>query len=144
MNFRKKLGDNQVGFQMAPMVDVMFLLLIFFMVASIYAQWENRVGIEVPFVETGVNSSRMPAEIIINVDEEGHYYINDIEQGIDEVEEVLVDVVSLYKSQSSVAPSVIIRGDGNAKHKKIMLIMDRCRKVGISNISFTTQPLDGE
>ena len=71
MNFRKNMQSNSPGFQMAPMIDIVFLLLIFFMVATIYAQWESKIGITVPIAETGEQTGRTPGEIIINIDNTG-------------------------------------------------------------------------
>ena len=48
MNFRKNLAFPQVGFQVVPLVDVVFVALIFFMVASVTARWETKMEITVP------------------------------------------------------------------------------------------------
>ena len=76
MNFRKNNVPDQSGFQMAPMVDVMFLLLIFFMVSSIYYQKEKKLEIKLPHAESGLSTQRVLGELIINVDKEGDYYVN--------------------------------------------------------------------
>jgi len=45
VNFRGKTKPVNVGFQLAPMIDIMFLLLCFFIAAQIYAQWESEIDI---------------------------------------------------------------------------------------------------
>ena len=139
MNFRKNIQEPASGFQMAPMVDVMFLLLIFFMVASIYAQWENRVGIKVPKVDTGVNAKRLPDEIIVNIDEEGKFFINNVEQSVKQLHEILEEVAEVFAKNPNQIPSVIIRADAKTDHEHVMEVMDVCRKTGITQISFATQ-----
>ena len=75
------------------MADIAFLLLIFFMVSSIYYQLEKNLEVKVPRAESGVSSERSPGELIINVDKKGSYYINNIKQSLERVEELLRDVV---------------------------------------------------
>ena len=48
MNFRRNMPATPVGFQMAPLIDIVFLCLIFFMVSSVVARWEAKMGITVP------------------------------------------------------------------------------------------------
>ena len=71
MNFKKNINENQSGFQLAPMVDVMFLLLIFFMVSSIYYQLEKNLEVKVPKAESGSDVDRANVELIINIDKKG-------------------------------------------------------------------------
>ena len=70
MNFKKNMQDSNIGFQLAPMVDIVFLLLIFFMVASVFSQWETKIGIKLPTSDSGIREARMPGEIIVNIDNE--------------------------------------------------------------------------
>lgn len=135
MSFRKHLQPRDVGFQMAPMIDVVFLLLIFFMVASIFAQWETKIGIEVPTAETGDTDTRDPSEIIVNLDAAGDIYINSIEMKPFRVERLLGIISDTYKGHA-----VIIRADRRTHHEKVMNVLDICRKVDIWNVSFSTLP----
>jgi len=135
MNFRKSLPTPQVTFQMAPMVDVMFLLLIFFMVATIYAEWETKVGIKVPTADTGVRAGRTTGEIIINVDADGRIFVNNVEMSPARLEELLRKVAETYEAQP-----VIIRADGRTPHEKVIRVLDICRKADIWNVAFATIP----
>ena len=139
MNFRKNFQDREAGFQMAPMIDVVFLLLIFFMVASIFAEWETKVGIEVPTSQTGDQSTRQPDEIMINVDSEGRYFINSIKMSPLRIEGLLQTIGKEHKN-----PPVIIRADRKTQHEKIIELLDICRKVDIWNVSFSTLPNENQ
>ena len=75
MNFRKKQRPENIGFQLAPMLDVVFLLLCFFVTSQIFAQWETEVDVVLPTAETGTMPQRLPGEIIINILEEGQVVI---------------------------------------------------------------------
>jgi biopolymer transport protein ExbD len=135
MNFKKSIGNEQAGFQLAPMVDIMFLLLIFFMVSSIYYQLEKNLEVKVPKAESGVSSERSVGEMIINIDQKGAYYINNIKQSLEGVEELLRDVVKEHKVQP-----VIIRCDKNAPHKYFVKVFDVCQKLEIEDIRIATEP----
>ncbi len=135
MNFKKRFAASQGTFQMAPMIDVMFLLLIFFMVASILAQWETKVGITVPTADTGVRSGRTPGEIIINIDKNGRIFINNAQMDLKRLEALLAKVAQTYEAQP-----VIIRADGATHHDRVIAVLDICRKVDIWNVSFATLP----
>ena len=138
MNFKKKINENQSSFQMAPMVDVMFLLLIFFMVSSIYYQLEKNLEVKVPRAESGVESVRQPGELIINVSKEGKYFVNNIEMNIGGVEEVLSDVVKKFNQSQP----IIIRCDQDCPHKYFVKVFDICQLLEIEDVRIATQPED--
>jgi biopolymer transport protein ExbD len=138
MNFRKNMQAPNSGFQMAPMIDIMFLLLIFFMAAAIYAQWETKMDITVPTASSGVRADREQGEIIINVDADGSIVVNGFELTLENLELRLSKVAELYRDQP-----VIVRADGKTPHEDVMGVLDACRKTGIWNISFATLPANG-
>lgn len=135
MNFRKRIQNSQAGFQMAPMVDMMFILLINFMAMTIYAQWENKVGIKVPTAESGVSGVRERGELIINVDAEGAIFINSQPMTAERLSLVLHQIADEFKSQP-----VIIRADRKTHHEHVIAILDLCRKADIWNVAFSTLP----
>ena len=153
MNFKKRFSDSTAGFQMAPMVDIMFLLLIFFMVATVCAQFETKVGITVPTADAGVRGTREFTELIINLDCErknsdstggnsvceSKIVVNSMPMTPDRLESVLGEIASRYGD----AP-VIIRADAKAHHEHVVNVLDICRKVDIWNVAFATLPPDKE
>jgi biopolymer transport protein ExbD len=128
-------GDKSsaIQFQLAPMIDVVFLLLCFFMTTTLYSQWETEVDITLPTAATGENLQRMAGEIIINVFEDGNLIINGRQLTLDELAELLLRVSDLFPGQP-----VVIRGDEATDYGTIMQVMDRCRSADIFNISFAT------
>jgi biopolymer transport protein ExbD len=135
MNFRKNLVPPQVGFQMAPLVDIVFISLIFFMTSSVVARWETKMGITVPTADSGIRAAREAGEIIINLDADGRIFIHTVEMTLDRLTALLVKVATEYKDQP-----VIIRADGRTRHEHVIAILDVCRKVDIWNVSFATIP----
>lgn len=138
MDFRRRIGGEQRGFQMAPMVDIMFLLLILFMAATIFAQWEHKLGIEIPTADKGVRGQRQPGEIIVNVDETGTIFVNSVEMTPERLEALLLQVAEAFRDYP-----VIIRADRATRHEDVIEVLDICRKVDIRNVAFATlQPQD--
>ena len=128
-------GDKStaIQFQLAPMIDVVFLLLCFFMTTTLYSQWETEVDITLPTAVTGQNLQRMEGEIIINVFEDGHLVVNGRNLSTEDLGDLLLQVSELFPGQP-----VVIRGDEGVDYKHIMKVMDRCRAADIFNISFAT------
>ena len=135
MNFKKRMTTEQAGFQMAPMVDIIFLLLIFFMASSIFAQWERKLDIEVPTADSNIAGARQPGEIIVNLDDKGKLFVNNVELSVERLESLLGQVAKMFPDQP-----VIIRADAKTFHESVIEVLDICRKVDIRNVSFATLP----
>jgi len=122
------------GMQLAPMIDIVFLLLIFFIVTWQFTRSETELNVSVPTAEEGETLDRPMSEIIINV----------LKDGSIKVEGVVVDLESLHKKLAVIAEQfenqpVRIRGDGEVSYQRIVEVIDTCQKAGIWNISFATQ-----
>ena len=139
MNFKKKISDTSPGFQMAPMIDIIFILLIHFMVATIFAQWENKLGITVPTADSGTRVERQQGELIINLDSEGRIYVNSLEKSLEYLETLLTQVADTFIDQP-----VIIRADMNTRHKDVIKVLDLCTKVEIRHVNFATIKAENE
>jgi len=133
VNFRSKTKTVSTGFQLAPMIDIMFLLLCFFIAAQIYAQWESEIDIKLPTAETGEIPDRLPSEIIVNVRVDGTTVVNQRQLDHDGLSELLGRIVELYPGQP-----VLIRADKKTDYEYVIGVLDICRKVDIWNISFAT------
>ncbi len=125
--------------QMAPLIDIVFLTLVFFMTLSIFNQQETEIDISVPQAQEAKQAMRSPGEIIINIDKEGSFVVNQNELTQEGLERMLMKVSGLFPDQS-----IIIRADENALHKYIVNALDACAKANIWNISFATQKKKNE
>lgn len=135
MNFlslRDKVAERP-AIQMAPLIDIVFLLLVFFMSASIFSQLETEINITVPVAETESETSRAPGEIIINIRRDGTLVVNQRQLGKDELQKMLERISRLYKGQP-----VIIRADRETYHENVVGVLDLCAGADIWNISFAT------
>ena len=124
----------QNAFQMTSMLDVIFLLLCFFIASSIYSQWELQVDIQLPTAQTGKQPTRLPGQIIINLDREGVVTVNERVLSSEE----LLDRMRLLSANFPGHP-VVLRSDAQTPYEKVVHVIDLCRQADIDNISFATQ-----
>jgi len=124
--------------QMAPLIDIVFLLLIFFMSAFIFYELETEINISVPTANESTEMSRAPGEIIVNVRKDGTIVVNQRELTFEELNTMLHRVAEIYKNQP-----VIIRGDKETMHMHIIKVLDICAGANIWNVSFATMKEEG-
>lgn len=120
--------------QLAPMIDIVFLLLIFFIVTWQFSRSETELNVSVPTAEEGAEMTRPMGEIIINVLSDGTIRVEGLTVDLVQLRTKLAAVAEQYKNQP-----VRIRGDGNVPYQSIVEVIDTCQKAGIWNISFATQ-----
>lgn len=117
----------------APLVDVIFITMVFFMTMSMFSQLESEISISVPKAEEAKESGRMPGEIIINVDKDGMASVNKKAFNKAELTDMLKRISTLYPNQP-----VIIRADKATHHEHVVRVLDACAAAGIWNIAFAT------
>ena len=139
MDFKRKFQEHNAGFQMAPMLDIIFILLIHFMAATIFAQWDNKLDIKVPTaVNAAENDIRQYGEVILNLDKDGRVFINSNEVAEPQLVEILAAISTTFKDQPCV-----LRPDRETSCQHLVHLLDLCRGAGIWNVSIaTTQPAD--
>lgn len=120
--------------QLAPMIDIVFLLLIFFIVTWQFSKSETELNVSVPTAEEGADLTRAKGEIIINILADSTIRIEGGTVTLLQLREKLTAIASRYKNQP-----VRIRGDATVPYQRIVEVIDTCQKAGIWNISFATQ-----
>lgn len=133
MNFRKQSAPEPAGFQIAPMVDIVFLLLIFFLVTWNFARYETELDVKVPTAKEGKESRRAVGEVIINVKTDGSIVMNRKTLSSAELGATLRKIAELYPDQA-----VILRGDEGTDYRHIVAVLDVCRGANIWNVAFAT------
>ncbi len=139
MNFRKN-EPAPATMQMAPMIDIVFLLLIFFIVTWQFSREEMDLKIAVPTSEEGADPQRLLREIIVNVRPDGSVTIWGQPKTRAELKATLTGIVEATKDdQGRSNQPVRVRGDAATPFQQIVEVIDTCQKAGIWNISFATQ-----
>jgi len=134
MNFRRKTTSRAAALQMTSLMDVVFLLLCFFVTTSVFSQWEAEVSIKLPTAKSATIPNRMPGEIILNLTETGAVRVNGQELSLEDVTTRLMRIAKLYPGQP-----VVIRADKTASYEKLMGLIDACRAADVWNFSLATQ-----
>ena len=135
MKIRHHFQEEAETIQMAPLIDIVFLTLIFFMVTSVYATLESEVDIQLPTADTALQGERTQGEIFINLRKDGSIVVNERTLTLEELQETL-DRVAVYFPGGA----VIVRGDRGAALGQAVQILDCCRKADIQNVAFAALP----
>lgn len=135
MNFRSRTQTAPIAFQLAPMIDVIFFLLTFFLLTWNIARYETELDVRVPTARQGEEPKRLPGEIVLNVKMDGRVVLNRREVGNDELLSILKQIVAQFPDQA-----VILRADENAEYKYVIAVLDICRAADIWNVAFATAP----
>ena len=132
------LGRGSVGFNMTPMIDVVFLLIIFFLVSSHLARQEAQVALELPDASSGERPEEEDVRrIIVNVLSE-----NQILVGSQPIEPARLETLLDYESQHALgagktrALEVRIRTDRTVPYRAVEPILLACARSGIWNVKF--------
>lgn len=133
MNFRETAEAPGPGFPLAPMLDIVFLLLCFFITTQVFSQWESEIDITLPTAETGDAPDRLYGEIIMNVFPDGVVKINRRSYDPPALQDLLSKLVAV-----SPGYPVLIRADEATAYRHVIDVLDVCRKCDIWNISFAT------
>jgi biopolymer transport protein ExbD len=135
VNFREGLSDWEDSFQIAPLIDIVFLLLTFFIVTGALAAQEKETGIELPKTTSAVDRQRGKLDVRVNVTRQGDILINQQRYTVEHLRAVLAE---LRRSARSVPVSVIIRADGKALHEDVVRVLDACAAARLKNVSFVS------
>ncbi len=120
---------------MTPMIDVIFQLIIFFIVAMKIDTAERELAVTLPTASEAKPLTSKPEEILVSVDKTGQFRVNNADtKDIRELERILRQAAVNNPGK----PIVRIRGDQDAAHKFIVAVMNACRKANISDYRIDT------
>ena len=135
----KEPEEEEIGFQMSPMIDIIFQLIIFFMVVSTFHRLEVVEGVKLPVASYSKEKAPLPGELVINLLEGGILILNQRKYTFEELEKVILNTVS---KAPGVEFSAAIRADANVPHRDILKVVKICSKANIYKISFSTLPTE--
>jgi len=133
MNLRSHIVTQHPGIQLAPLVDVLLLLLIFFLLTWNAARNENELDIKIPKASAAKEKVAPIGDVIVNVKSDGTVVVNRRTLSGPDLSELLKNLVQLNADQA-----VVIRGDEAGAYKNIVDVLNICSEAGISNIAFAT------
>ena len=134
MKFVRRAPSRAPGLALTSMLDVIFLLLCFFVTVSVFSQWESEISIRLPTASTAEAPERMPGEIIVNLAKDGSIKVNGATMSLDELQARLSRIAKFYPGQP-----VIIRADKDTKYDHLVSVIDACRAGDVWSFSLATQ-----
>ena len=132
MKFGRRAQEESESIPLAPLIDIVFLTLVFFMTTAVYSTLESEVDIQLPTASSAKDSARARGEIYINIRDDGQIVLSNREVTLPELQSTLKRVAELYPGGA-----VIIRGDRNTPYGRVIAVLDCCKNADIPNVSFS-------
>ncbi len=140
MDLRKVLDDEKVSLQIAPLIDVVFLLLVYFMVTASLVKKEADIAFMLPAQVSQSEPISLPIEVIINIEPGGDVVVEGMlfSRADRELMGLASQLLQLRAAaQSSGSPLVITIAPKDAvMHHRIVEVMNACAMADVKNISF--------
>ncbi len=139
-DFREEMMNAEEGLQIGPLIDVVFLLLIYFIVTSSLKSPEADLGIRLPGSVAQSTALNMPDEQIIEISELGAVNLNNnlfADDGRRRIPE-LVELLKRFRAASEASgnpPMVTISAENTTRHQRVIDVINACGEAGISNLS---------
>ena len=133
MNFRNK-KHKPLDISLTPMIDVVFLLLIFFMVTTTFSK-ETAIKVLLPQAD-GQQAEKQEQTLMLTIDKSGQYFIDDkpLQDGS---LETLAKTLTTSRNNKNIP--LIINADANAPVQSAISVLDVASRIGFKNITFATQ-----
>lgn len=129
--------DETVGFQMAPLIDCVFLLIMFFMVAARLITQTERVPIEIPLAEHAAVAKDPSGRLALTVKDDGT-----IVSGARLLEPAEVTEMVRQRLQDTPGLRIFLRADKRVPHKRVKEVMKACADGGVGDIIFSAYQSD--
>jgi biopolymer transport protein ExbD len=134
MNLRPDRRDERVDVNLTPLIDVVFLLLIFFMVSTTFDR-HARLKVELPEA-SAKKTQQQQQSIILSIDAKGNYFINDRQLVNTRLETLKAALQKTVADQKDV--SLVLRADANTPHQSVVRAMDAASQLGLTRLSIAT------
>ena len=122
---------------LSPMIDMIFLLLVFFIVSTMYMSEIKTIPIRLPVAQNSETVSK--SNFAVTVKKDGVLYLED-----NKIEMKQLVANAAAESKRDAAFSVIIRADGEAKYKTVIKLMDELKGAGVTRFGLATDLGDGK
>jgi len=141
---RRHHPDTPVDMQMGPMIDMVFLLLVFFMVTSKPIKQESDINLGLPGAVPQEETVDIPDEQRIDIQASGTVLLNELEMGhpADTVLPRLVTLLTRFKESADATRSkalVTLNPDNTVPHQRVVHVLNACAKAGISGVTFADE-----
>jgi len=125
---------EEPNLNLTPMIDIVFLLIIFFMVGTQFSELERELDVQVPSVAQAQPLVGLPDEIVVNIRRDGEIVLDTQVKSLEQLEQALVAARQRYKQQA-----VMIRGDAQVPYQHVASVLSACHRAEIQSVSLATQ-----
>ncbi|MBN2295363.1 MAG: biopolymer transporter ExbD [Pirellulales bacterium] len=126
--------DEQPTLNLTPMIDIVFLLIIFFMVGTKFSELERKIGLEVPSVADSGTLTAAPARRVVNVYRDGTLTLDRESVTLAQLTEKLASAHRQYNDLG-----VLIRGDATGQFQRVAEVLNACKQAGISELGISVR-----
>ncbi len=123
---------------LTPMIDVVFNLLIFFLVATKFSEEDHEIAIKTPNASEAASLTAQPQDVFVVIDDAGSFFVKGKQYALDDLEALLLQ----KKANDPVNTSVKIRADGRVSVQPLISVMNACNKADIRDYTVVTQSDD--
>ena len=123
---------------LTPLIDIVFLLLIFFLVSTRFAEEDRELDVDLPTASEAQPLVVTPREIFINIDHDGHFFLGNQQMNPMELRRQLKQITT----NNPLNQTAIVRADRRWDWQHVATAFDICQRAGIE-VRPTTQPGDG-
>lgn len=126
MNFGRRSVDEGPKLNLTPLIDIVFLLLIFFMVTT---QFVDDGGLKLTLPQAAATKTQSDVRLVLSVDSDGRYFL-----GNKQVDGELADALAGWLPASEEDKKVLLKADGLASHQAVISAMDALARNGVTDV----------
>jgi biopolymer transport protein ExbD len=130
----KTIAIEEPDLNLTPMIDIVFLLIIFFMVGTRFTKMEREFDVQLPSVSDAQPLTSLPDEIVVNVPKSGILQVDGKERSLTELETDLIAARKRFADQT-----VVVRADGRGPYQNVADVLAVCQRVGVKGIKLPTR-----
>jgi biopolymer transport protein ExbD len=138
MPFKLQNSDEIPQPNLTSMIDVLFLLILFFVVATKFMDSERQIELKVPQVSDRGALTAAPEKKVINVYQDGAITLDGADVTLEQLTKRLAAARSQYKGIG-----VLVRGDGTGQFQRVASVLNACRQAGIAELGIAVRSAEG-
>jgi biopolymer transport protein ExbD len=138
-NWRREDEPEEFGIPLAPLVDVVFLLLVFFLMETTFLDDEKDLSLALPRTAAGKGEGERLDRMMVNIRSDGSIYLGTRATTREGLFKALVEA-----RRANPQIPVVLRGDKATSHGEIVGVLSVCQRARIRNVAVAVQDADGE
>jgi biopolymer transport protein ExbD len=135
MRIRDPIQEAEEPFNLVPLTDMVFNLLIFFMAATTFAQVEKEMNLNLPRATQFASLSSIPQDLLININDQGEPIVAREKLTIPALELRVREL--LAKNENAM---VLVRADRNCRWEQVSRVLDTCQRAGVKRANMSHLP----